>query len=154
MTFDQTQVSQRDIDGDVHPAGRPQVDGPVPQPLAGLVVLSVGLGDVLNGMLKAAGAVVLVRGSAADMIRVLDAFVPNVIVAEVGADREEGLAVLRGIRRREPPRGGDLPVVGVAAEALPFPPGFQATLAGVFDASELARAVLGVARRSEFNGSR
>ena len=123
--------------------------------LNGLVVVSVGRGGpvqaAVNRALKAAGGIVLVKTSAASVMRMLEAFVPSVIVTEVVPGDDEGLRILNEIRQRPADRGGDLPVVGVSWETLDPAPmlraGFHGALVGPFDAVDVARAILRAVRR-------
>lgn len=123
--------------------------------LHGLVVVSLGRGGpvqaAVNRALKAAGAIVLVKASAAEVGRMLGVFVPSVVVAEVVPGDETGAAILDEIRRRPPERGGRLPVIGVSWETLdPVPvlqAGFHGALVGPFDAIDVARTVLKATRQ-------
>ena len=123
--------------------------------LNGLVVVSVGRGGpvqaAVNRALKAAGGIVLVKTSCASVMRMLEAFVPSVVVTEVVPGDDEGVRILTEIRQRSAERGGDLPVVGVSWETLDPAPllraGFHGALVGPFDALDVARAVLRAVRR-------
>jgi DNA-binding response OmpR family regulator len=137
--------------------GEPGIEGEVEVTnlLSGLVVVSVGRGGpvqaAVNRALRAAGGIVLVKASTASVTRMLEAFVPSIIVTEVVPGDEEGLALLAEIRRRPAERGGNLPVVGVSWETLDPAPmlqaGFHGALVGPFDAIDVARAVLRAVRR-------
>jgi hypothetical protein len=131
--------------------GEPEVAGV----LTGLVAVSLGRGGPVqasvNRALKAAGAIVLVKASTADVVQMLRTFVPTVVVTEVVPGDEEGRAILAGIRRLPAERGGQLPVVGVSWETLDPAPmlaaGFHGALVGPFDAVEVARTVLKAVRQ-------
>ena len=123
--------------------------------LNGLVVVSVGRGspvqEAVNRALKAAGAVVLVKTAMADVVRMLGAFVPSVVVIEVVPGDDEALRILREILQLPAERGGWLPVIGVSWEA-PDPAtilsaGFHGALVGPFDAVDVARTVLRAVRQ-------
>jgi hypothetical protein len=128
----------------------------VPGVLSGRVVVSVGRGGpvqaAVNRALKAAGAIVMVKTSTAEVVKMLGAFVPSVIVTEVVPGDEAGPAILSAIRSLPPERGGDLPIVGVSWETLDPAPmiraGFQGALVGPFDAVDVTRTVLKVLRQS------
>ena len=134
----------------------PWVDGEaeVTDVLSGLVVVSVGRGGpvqaAVNRALRSAGAIVLVKTSTAEVTRMLDVFVPSVVVTEVVPGDDQGVLILTEIRRRPAERGGTLPVVGVSWETLDPAPvldaGFHGALVGPFDAMDVARAVLKAAR--------
>ena len=123
--------------------------------LSGLVVVSVGRGGpvqaAVNRALKAAGAIVLVKASTAEVILMLTAFVPSAVVTEVVPGDDAGARILREIQQRPLDRGGGLPVVGVSWETLDPEPmlraGFHGALVGPFDAIDVARAVLKAVRR-------
>ncbi|HMH49796.1 MAG TPA: hypothetical protein VK548_06150 [Candidatus Acidoferrum sp.] len=135
----------RDVEGEIE----------VADVLSGLVVVSVGRGGpvqaAVNRALKAAGAIVLVKTSAADVLRMLAAFVPSVVVTEVVPGDDTGTRMLSEIQQRPLERGGGLPVVGVSWETLDPAPllhaGFHGALVGPFDAIDVARAVLKAVRR-------
>ena len=123
--------------------------------LSGLVVVSVGRGGpvqaAVNRALKAAGGIVLVKTSRAEVILMLDAFVPSVVVTEVVPGDDEGSRLLTEIQQRPAERGGELPVVGVSWETLDPAPmlraGFHGALVGPFDAIDVAREVLRAVHR-------
>jgi DNA-binding NtrC family response regulator len=93
-----------------------------------------------------AGAVVLVRRSAAETAQMLRAFVPSVVVTEIVEDDETGPAVLREIRRLSSEDGGAVPVIGICAPipdaAAAIRAEFQGLLAAPFESAEVARLVL------------
>jgi hypothetical protein len=146
-------------DESIDPAPRldPPIDGEfeVADVLNGLAVVSVGRGGpvqaAVNLALKAAGAIVMVTTSTAEVMRMLDAFVPSLVVTEVVPGDEGGVTILSEIRRLPPERGGGLPVVGVSWETLDPAPmlraGFQGALVGPFDAIDVARTVLKALRQ-------
>ena len=123
--------------------------------LTGLVVVSLGRGGPVqasvNRALKAAGAIVMVKVSADEVIRMLGAFVPSLVVTEVVPGDDEGPALLEQIGRLPAERGGRLPVVGVSWETLDPAPmlsaGFHGALVGPFDAIDVARTVLKAIRQ-------
>ena len=142
----------------------PWIDGEVEvaDVLNGLVVVSVGRGGpvqaAVNRALRAAGAIVLVKTSTAEVTRMLDAFVPSVVVTEVVPGDDDGPRMLAEIGRRPAERGGTLPVVGVSWETLDPAPvlraGFHGALVGPFDAIDVARAVLKALRQRSSNEER
>ena len=122
--------------------------------LGGFVVVSVGRGgpvqEAVNRSLKAAGAVVLAKASAAEVIRMLGAFVPSAVVVEIVPGDAAGLAMLREILRRAGECAG-LPVIGVSWDAPDPAPILQAgvhgALVGPFDAIDVARTILKAVRQ-------
>ena len=158
MPIREDQTSWQDYQADAAHRGdlRDTDRDEVPGVLSGRVVVSVGRGGpvqaAVNRALKAAGAIVMVKTSTADVLEMLGAFVPSVIVTEVVPGDEGGPAILSAIRRLPPERGGDVPVVGVSWETLDPAPviraGFQGALVGPFDAVDVARTVLKALRQS------
>lgn len=140
----------RDIDRNGHPTPRFNDRHDVTGLLNGRVVVSAGRGGpvqaAVNRALKAAGAVVMVKTSTTDILGMLGAFVPSVIVTEVVPGDDSGPALLQAVRTLPPGRGGDLPIVGVSWETLDPTPmiraGFQGALVGPFDAVDVVRTVL------------
>jgi PleD family two-component response regulator len=157
MAIQEDRVSLRDLGVDASPrVDIPMTDrGEVAGVLSGLVVISVGRGGpvqaAVNRALKAAGAIVMVKASTAEVVRMLGAFVPSVIVTEVIPGDDDGPAILSEIRRLPSQRGGDLPIVGVSWETLDPAPmiraGYHGALVGPFDAADVARTVLTAVRR-------
>ena len=153
---DQTAWRSREVHtahlGDPQATDRDEVSGV----LSGRVVVSVGRGGpvqaAVNRALKAAGAIVMVKTSTADVVRMLGAFVPSAIVTEVVPGDDAGPAILRAIRTLPRERGGGLPIVGVSWETLDPAPmmraGFQGALVGPFDAVDVARTVLTTIRQA------
>ena len=149
---DETRPTDRDTTPAFDPWDDREVD--VADVLSGLVVVSMGRGGpvqaAVNRALGAAGAIVLVKTSTADVTRMLEAFVPSVVVTEVVPGDEEGPRILAELGRLPAERGGALPVLGVSWETLDPAPvlraGFHGALVGPFDAIDVARAVLKAVR--------
>src|SRR5712692_560953 len=115
MIVERTRALSRDL-------GSVSSDTDVAHLLNGLVVLSVGRASpeqvAVNRALKTAGAVVLVRSSAAEMAQMLRAFIPSLVVTEAASADDAGAAVVRAIRRLPPDDGGTLPVIGICARTI------------------------------------
>jgi CheY-like chemotaxis protein len=62
--------------------------------------------ELLREVLAEHGATVETAGSVAEAMRVLERFVPHVIVSDLGMPREDGYSFLRRVRASP---GGDLP---------------------------------------------
>ena len=157
MAIPEDQTSWRNYDVDASRGDSEITDrGDVTGALSGRVVVSVGRGGpvqaAVNRALKAAGAIVMVKTSAAEIVEMLGAFVPGAIVTEVVPGDDGGPAILRAIRQLPPERGGDLPIVGVSWETRDPAPmiraGFQGALVGPFDAVDVARTVLKAIRQA------
>ena len=134
----------------IEPTRAPSAHADVGHLLNGLVVLSVGRASpeqaAVNRALKTAGAVVLVRSSAAEMAQMLRAFIPNLVVTEAVPADDAGAAVVRAIRRLPQDDGGALPVIGICARTmddLSTVAGlFQGLLVDPFEPRDVARTVL------------
>ena len=155
MIVEPSRVSLRGLGIDLEHRLDPPTDGASPLPeveqlLSGLVILSIGRGSpeqiAVNRALKAAGAVVLVRISAGEMVQMLRAFVPSLIVTEIVPGDDGGSAVLRAISQLPPNHEGPLPVIGICARATDgsstIRAEFQGLLVDPFEPGDVARTVL------------
>jgi signal transduction histidine kinase/CheY-like chemotaxis protein len=100
-----------------HAAGRPAI---VPA-LHGRTVLVVDddatTRELLAALLTDRGAHVATADSALAALEWLDSEVPAIIVADIGMPGQDGLSMMRAIRRRPANKGGDVPSVGLSAFA-------------------------------------
>jgi CheY-like chemotaxis protein len=74
--------------------------------------------EVLSLGLALYGADVVAVGSAADAIAELEKRAPDVILSDIGLPDEDGLEMIRRVRRLPPGRGGQVPAVAVTAYTL------------------------------------
>jgi signal transduction histidine kinase/ActR/RegA family two-component response regulator len=101
----------------------PDAEGPPPAvpALYGRTVLVVDddptTRDLLTALLGDCGAQVATADSAASALDWLDSGLPAIIVADVGMPGQDGLSMMRAIRRRPPEKGGDVPSVALSAFA-------------------------------------
>jgi signal transduction histidine kinase/CheY-like chemotaxis protein len=117
-------------------AAPPEVRAPAIVPaLHGQTVLvvddDVTTRELLATLLNDRGALVATADSAAAAFERLDAEVPAIIVADVGMPGQDGLSMMRAIRRRPPNKGGNVPSVALSAFARPEDR--RAALAAGFD---------------------
>lgn len=95
---------------------------PQPETLRGKNVLVVeddeDTREVLTMGLELAGAHVVSVSAAQDALRALDLRVPDVIVSDLGLPDEDGLTLMRAIRKRPAEQGGRVPAVAVTAYTL------------------------------------
>ncbi|HZU83435.1 MAG TPA: ATP-binding protein [Polyangiaceae bacterium] len=110
--------------------------------------------DVLERILREAGATVVVAGSAAEAIAAVDRFRPSVIVSDIGLPGEDGNAFIRGVRARGGQEGGLVPAIALTAYArseeriLALASGYSAHLAKPADPTELIALVASLRRLS------
>jgi len=111
--------------------------------------------ELLVASLKGYGAQIVAVDSAAAALDVLsnDAFVPDVVISDVGLPEVDGYGLIREIRASRDPRVSQVPAIAVTAYANPedriraLVAGFQAHVAKPVDASMLAAAIRTLASR-------
>ncbi len=140
----------------VEPA--PAAEGERPPPLAGLRLLvvedSADTREVLQLLLEDAGASVRAVGSVAEALAALDEHLPDVLISDLAMPEEDGYALLRALRRRDPAHGGQLPALALSAFASPedqaraLAAGFQAHLGKPLRVDALVHAVAVLAGRT------
>jgi signal transduction histidine kinase/ActR/RegA family two-component response regulator len=112
-------VAEPEADDDAAPRSRDAAA--TPAELLGRSVLIVDddatTRELLATLLSDRGAQVATADSAAAAYASLDAEVPAIIVADIGMPGEDGLSLMRGIRRRPALRGGNVPSVALSAYA-------------------------------------
>ena len=116
--------------------------------------------ELLCEALRAGGAEVADVASAAEALQRIDAFLPDVLVSDLGMPVEDGYSLLRRLRERPPERGGTLPAIAVSAYAREedriraSAAGFQVHLAKPFKPSELVSAVARLHRDAQTRKAR
>ena len=92
-----------------------------PPDLAGIKVLAVDdeadARTLLSAMFKQCGATVETCASAAEAIRMIEEFDPDVLVSDIGMPGEDGYSLIKKIRDAEKKTGGRLPAVALTAFA-------------------------------------
>ncbi|HEY8516681.1 MAG TPA: ATP-binding protein [Candidatus Binatia bacterium] len=87
--------------------------------LDGLVVLIVDdepdTLDVVGEVLRSAGAQVVTATSATDALEKFEHRAPDVLVSDLAMPGEDGFALIRKIRARDPERGGRIPAIALSA---------------------------------------
>jgi signal transduction histidine kinase/ActR/RegA family two-component response regulator len=110
--------------------------------------------DVVAAVLRRCKAEVAVASTAAEALRALDEFAPDVLVSDLAMPREDGYQLIRRIRRRPAERGGRTPAVALTAYSSAeerqrgLAAGFDAHAAKPIDPAELARIVARLAARA------
>jgi hypothetical protein len=117
----------------------PQDHAPSPDRLRDLRVLLVDdepdARDLLGLMLMSQGAEVKACASAAEALRTLDEWHPDVLVSDIGMPVEDGYELMRKVRARGPEHGGFIPA------------GYQAHVPKPVEPIELATVVVSLAGR-------
>jgi CheY-like chemotaxis protein len=149
--FHQAELHQKTT----QPAGVPVTQTPL---LAGLRVLIVDdepdARELVTMMLGQYGAEVRTAGSAREAMERLASWSPNVLVADIGMQEEDGYVLIRKIRALSRDRGGRTPALALTAyartedRARALSAGYQLHLAKPVDREELAAAVAMLAGRS------
>jgi CheY-like chemotaxis protein len=118
---------------DTEPDGRPFRD--MAPELHGQTVLVVDddptTRELLVALLSNRGAQVATADSAEAALEWLDAHLPGIIVADIGMPGQDGLSLMRAIRRRPAQKGGHAPSIALSAFARPEDR--RAALAAGFD---------------------
>jgi signal transduction histidine kinase/ActR/RegA family two-component response regulator len=73
--------------------------------------------DLLSTLLTDRGAHVATASSAAGALQSLDGHVPAIMIADIGMPGQDGLSLMRAVRRRPPHKGGEVPAVALSAFA-------------------------------------
>jgi CheY-like chemotaxis protein len=103
--------------------------------------------ETLMMLLEAHGAEVAGVLCAADAIRALDSFRPQLLLSDIAMPGEDGFALIARVRKRAPAEGGRIPAVALSAHVYPedhqraFEAGFQGFLNKPVTAEALLRAV-------------
>lgn len=92
-----------------------------PKRFVGLRVVVVDDEPDTREMLKAAlarcGANVVTAGSTGEALATLDAFIPDVLISDIGMPGEDGYELIRRVRALAPERGGRVPAIALTAYA-------------------------------------
>jgi CheY-like chemotaxis protein len=118
--------------------------------------------ETLMMLLEIQGAEVAGVLSAADAMRVLSTFRPQLLLSDIAMPGDDGFTLIARVRKRPPADGGRIPAVALSAHVYPedhqkaFAAGFQAFLNKPVTAEALLRAVrtaldnLGPVERRQF----
>jgi signal transduction histidine kinase/CheY-like chemotaxis protein len=103
--------------------------------------------ELLKTLLGTCGAEVRVAGSSAQAIEILDRWIPDVLVSDIGLPGEDGYSLMRRVRSRLPAGGGNVPAVALTAHAreedrlLALEAGFQRHVPKPPDPTQLVSVV-------------
>jgi PAS domain S-box-containing protein len=134
-----------------------QSRAPSSRPLQDLRVLVVDdeldARELLHSILTHYGAEVKVCASAAEALRTLDEWRPDVLVSDIGMPREDGYEFMKKVRARKPEHGGRIPAVAVTAyvgsrdERKAFATGYQNYVSKPVQPGKLAATIASLAGR-------
>jgi CheY-like chemotaxis protein len=132
---------------------------PIPYTLNGIRVLVVddeeNTCEIVSSLLTNYGADVRAVTSAAEAHLMLEAWLPDVILSDLGMPGEDGLTFLRKLRARTVESGAEIPAVAITAYAgvedrlRALRAGYQSHLSKPLDAVELLTVVASLAGRLE-----
>jgi hypothetical protein len=135
----------------------PPSHAPAPDHLRDLRVLVVDdeqdARNLLSLILTSYEAEVRDCASAAEALQMIDEWLPDVLVSDIGMPVEDGYELMRKIRAREPDRGGLIPALALTAYARAedarraLEAGYQAHVPKPVDPDDLATAVANLAGR-------
>jgi PAS domain S-box-containing protein len=141
----------------VHPRSSASARRLATTDLSGVSVLAVDdESDALalvSQVLQAAGARVSTAASTADALTILDADVPDVVVADLGMPNVDGFQFIDRVRRHHSSRVRDVPAAALTAYARSedrmkaLRAGFQIHLAKPIDPAELVTTIAALAKR-------
>ena len=145
--------------GQRHPGDRGQLAAPFhPPDLSGLTVLVVDDDpdgrELARRLLSECAAKVLVAGSAAEALALLESNRPDVLVSDIGMPEVDGFELLRRLRAMDQERGGRLPAIALTALARSqdrtraLHAGFVAHLSKPVEPPELLATVASAAGRT------
>jgi CheY-like chemotaxis protein len=109
--------------------------------------------ELLHSILTHYGAEVKVCASAAEALRTLDEWRPDVLVSDIGMPREDGYEFMKKVRARKPEHGGRIPAVAVTAyvgsrdERKAFATGYQNYVSKPVQPGKLAATIASLAGR-------
>ncbi len=108
--------------------------------------------ELITASLEGRGATVTMAGSVREAMVLLEGFVPQVIVSDIGMPGESGYDFIRKLRERSREEGGELPVIALTGYATSmerrraFDAGFNNHVPKPLDLEELASVIRNVAR--------
>jgi CheY-like chemotaxis protein len=74
--------------------------------------------ELLEWVLKRAGAQVTVAASVKGALEAIDAHPPQVLVSDIAMPEEDGYSLVKQLRARPPERGGRIPAVALTAHSM------------------------------------
>ncbi|HEY9729172.1 MAG TPA: PAS domain S-box protein, partial [Chroococcales cyanobacterium] len=132
------------------PQDNPQV-APIAH-LTGLRILVVDdqpdIRDIVAFILEQAGAAVSVAASAPEALNLMEQFIPDLLICDIGMPDIDGYMLMRQIRTLPPEQGGKIPAIALTAYAGEFDRrqalqvGFQKHMSKPVEPEELVKAIV------------
>lgn len=103
--------------------------------------------DLARFVLEQHGAEVKIAASAAEALSILDRFVPDVLISDIGMPDVDGYMLMRQVRQRSPQAGGQIPAIALTAYAaecdrhLALQAGFQLHVPKPVEPEQLVQAI-------------
>ncbi|HST23157.1 MAG TPA: ATP-binding protein [Blastocatellia bacterium] len=103
--------------------------------------------EMLQVMLTQFGAEVRVSGSAREALKMLERWLPEILVSDIGMPDEDGYALIQKIRELMPESGGQIPAIALTGYARPedreqlLSAGYQAHLSKPVELAELVNLI-------------
>jgi CheY-like chemotaxis protein len=103
--------------------------------------------EILAAILDRGGFSHRLAGSARDALQILDSWLPDVIVSDIGMPDVDGYEFVRALRARSAEKGGRIPALALSAFArgedrkLALASGYQAHVAKPVDPADLVAAI-------------
>jgi CheY-like chemotaxis protein len=110
--------------------------------------------ELLGVVLSQSKAEIRTAASATEALRILDEWLPDVIISDIGMPGQDGYALIRSIRTRSPEGGGRIPAAALTAYARSedrvkaLAAGYQTHVSKPVDPAELVAIVASLAGRT------
>ena len=145
-----------DEEARVHPSAGGIAAGTMPS-LAGLRVLVVDdeadAREIVSAILGQAGAEVATAASVPQAIDLIDQWMPDVLISDIGMPKEDGYDLIRKVRARSSDKRGQIPAIALTAYARTqdrlkvLSAGYQMHVPKPIEPIELATVVASLAKR-------
>ncbi|HKS43216.1 MAG TPA: ATP-binding protein [Blastocatellia bacterium] len=110
--------------------------------------------EMLQVMLTQFGAEVRVSGSAREALKLLERWIPEILVSDIGMPDEDGYVLIQKVRELMPESGGQIPAIALTGYARPedreqlLSAGYQAHLSKPVELAELVNLIASLAGRA------
>ncbi|MFL6213127.1 MAG: ATP-binding protein [Blastocatellia bacterium] len=110
--------------------------------------------EMLNVILSQCGAEVKTAATSREALEVLSAWLPEVLVSDIGMPDEDGYSLINQVRSLEPERGGGIPAVALTGYGGPddrrrlLSAGYQVHITKPVEVTELAAVIARLAGRN------